>query len=245
METKQLDDLHENPNNPRTLSNHDGNALATSLKEFGDLSGIVYNVRTDRLVGGHQRAKTFKKLGGKSSVVITQRFAEPNSVGTTAVGYLTYNGEFYAYREVDWDEPREMSANVAANRISGDWEFEKLSNVNTFLEQAGGDYLRLTGQTNEEINKLKNLGSEPEQQTPDDGFIHLSFQLTKEQAVFVQEALDNIKAGDWFIPDEQNISIEGNALAGLARKHLEEFSADSNQEPQTDPEVPQNPSATI
>lgn len=48
--------LQPAPYNPRKISPEGLENLAASLREFGDLSGIVRNVRTDRLVGGHQRA---------------------------------------------------------------------------------------------------------------------------------------------------------------------------------------------
>ena len=44
--------------NPRNITNRRLKALAASMEEFGDLSGIVYNHRTDRLISGHQRIKT-------------------------------------------------------------------------------------------------------------------------------------------------------------------------------------------
>lgn len=47
METKQLSDLHEDPKNPRKISEFDFNNLKESMKMFGDLGGIVRNITTD------------------------------------------------------------------------------------------------------------------------------------------------------------------------------------------------------
>jgi hypothetical protein len=44
--------------NPRCISDTELETLKRSLHDFGDLSGIVVNVRTGNLVGGHQRIKT-------------------------------------------------------------------------------------------------------------------------------------------------------------------------------------------
>lgn len=160
MDTRPIDELNENPKNPRTMSDHSGNALATSMKEFGDMSGIVFNVRTKHLVGGHQRIKVLNRLlKGKKEVVITNNFAEPDHVGTVALGYVAYDNRQFAYREVDWDEGRELAANVAANRISGEFNIDMLAQVNYELSQLenGSGLLELTGQTNDEINKLLDM----------------------------------------------------------------------------------------
>jgi DNA modification methylase len=96
-------------------------------------------------------------MDGTKQVVITQRFDQPNHVGTVAVGYVTYNGEFYGYREVDWPLDRETAANIAANRISGDWDEALLAEMDWWLKENNPDMLALTGQTDDEISRL--LGS--------------------------------------------------------------------------------------
>jgi DNA modification methylase len=154
VETKKLDELIGNKKNPRTMSKHDADALKKSINEFGDLSGIVFNVQTNQLVGGHQRIETFKRLTGERNVVITQRFETANRVGTVAVGYITYNGEFYGYREVDWPLDRETAANIAANRIQGEFDLDLLAEMDWWLKENNPDMLALTGQTDEEISRL-------------------------------------------------------------------------------------------
>ena len=162
METKDISDLKANPKNPRTLSEHDGKALAKSMSTFGDLSCIVYNIRTQQLVGGHQRVSVLTKLiGGNNAVSITERFDTPDDVGTVALGYVTHDNKKFAYREVDWDEPKELAANIAANRIQGEFQLDMLAQINYELSQLenGQDLLALTGQTVDEINKLLGMVS--------------------------------------------------------------------------------------
>lgn len=43
--------------NPRTITKPALEALGHAMREFGDLGGVVLNVRTGNLVGGHQRVK--------------------------------------------------------------------------------------------------------------------------------------------------------------------------------------------
>ncbi len=175
METKQLEDLKGNPNNPRSISKEDYTALKNSISKFGDLSGIVFNETTGQLAGGHMRTKAFQELDGSKQIVITQRYDEPTKTGTIAIGYVTLNGETYGYREVRWDEGTEKAANIAANRISGEWDKDLLAQINYELSKLenGADLLSLTGQTEEEISKLLDMvganGEQVEDEAPPRG----------------------------------------------------------------------------
>lgn len=163
MDDINFDDLKANVKNPRKMSKHDAASLKTSMTEFGDLSGIVLNTATNQLVGGHQRVETFKQLDGLKKVVITQRFAQPTTVGTTAYGYVTYGGEFFGFREVTWPvdgkdadgrevSSKEMAANIAANRIQGEFDIDLLSEMDWWLKENNPDMLEWTGQTPEELS---------------------------------------------------------------------------------------------
>lgn len=224
METKKLDELKANPKNPRLMTNHDADSLKRSLGEFGDLSGIVYNTRTGQLVGGHQRVETFRGLGGAAEVVITQRFADANSVGTTAIGYLPYNGEFFNYREVDWPADRETAANIAANRIQGDWDTLLLAEMDQWLKENNPDLLEMTGQTEDEINRLLGQEEAPAA-ADDDGRSHLSFKLTEAQYETVERALSVIKT-QHNLQMPENSDTDGNALFVMSRDYLERQPSD-------------------
>lgn len=159
METKNLDDLKENPKNPRRIDKHDFNLLVETMKEYGDLSGIVFNRRTGQLVGGHQRKQAFNKMGGQKNVIITENFEVPNKQGTVALGYVNVDNEQFAYREVDWDAGREASANIAANRIQGQFDLDLLAQVNYEISQLddGDELLKLSGQTDDEVSRLLDM----------------------------------------------------------------------------------------
>ena len=123
------------PYNPRTISDHDLAALARSMHEFGIVEPIVINRRTGRIVGGHQRVKA----------------AEASGIEELPVVY------------VDLDETQEKQLNIALNRISGEFDMEKLGDLLKELEDGGAD-LDLTGFTSTEIDDLIR-GME----TPDEG----------------------------------------------------------------------------
>ena len=157
MESKNLSDLKANPKNPRTINKHDFEALIQSIKTFGDLSGVVLNRTTGQLVGGHQRVEAFKRIGGQP--VIEETLEAPNSVGTVARGHVLVGDEKFTYREVIWDADFESAANVAANRIQGQFDLDLLAEVTYQLTQSqnGAQLTTLTGQTEDEINRLLKM----------------------------------------------------------------------------------------
>lgn len=114
-----LKDLKPNPKNPRTITDAKLDQLKKALTEFGDLGGVVYNARTEQLIGGHQRSKLFSE---NAKVVIERHYDTPTRTGTIAEGYIEFEGERFRYRQVDWDVTKEKLANLAANKGAGDWD---------------------------------------------------------------------------------------------------------------------------
>jgi hypothetical protein len=228
MENKSLSDLTPNITNPRTMGKHDDESLGKGLNKYGDLGGIVFNVALNQLVGGHQRVRKFKSMGGESAVVITQKFDTPTATGTVALGYIKYNDEYYAYREVSWDnEAHDLAANVMANRAGGDFDLEKLADVNEIIRQQDAELLAFTGQTDDEIEKLNQLGSqlEPEQTEKQNT---MTFKPEPEQAEIIDEALNYVLAKVHVTTG--NMDIRANALTYICTKFLERL---HDEQPQT------------
>lgn len=124
---RDLKELKAYAKNPRKMKKEDFEKLQASLDEFGDLSGVVFNRQTGQLVGGHQRTNIFRQKG--ANVVITEEYKKPSKTGTVAEGYVELDGERYSYREVDWNEEQEARANILANKVSGQWDFDMLANA--------------------------------------------------------------------------------------------------------------------
>ena len=120
----KISDLKPNARNPRKISTPQRTALKKSLAEFGDLGGVVYNARTKRLVGAHQRTSA---LPSDAKVTIVTKYPQPTKTGTIAEGFIEADGERYAYREVSWDEQREATAMLAANKHGGSWDNDLLA----------------------------------------------------------------------------------------------------------------------
>lgn len=112
----KISQLQANPENPRTITPDALAGLKKSLAKFGDLSGVVFNRRTGRLVGGHQRVKIFEDENPKIEMM------------SEDIGYFVYEGHRFTYREVDWSEAKEAQANLSANNpdIQGTWELNLL-----------------------------------------------------------------------------------------------------------------------
>ena len=143
----KVKNLKPAPYNPRKISDKKLEMLGKSMTEFGDLSGIVYNRRTNRLVGGNQR---YKHLDPSWTI---EKSSHKDDVGTVAVGHVEGPHGRWAYREVDWDEKRELAANIAANKHGGEWDMPLLKDMFTEIDDGEFD-IELTGFEGDELSKL-------------------------------------------------------------------------------------------
>ena len=103
--------------------------LKHSLMEFGYVEPVIWNKTTGHVVGGHQRLK----------VLI--------DTGVTEIECVV----------VEMGEEKEKALNVALNKISGEWDKEKLSLLIADLQGADFD-VSLTGFDVADIDKLLNAG---------------------------------------------------------------------------------------
>ena len=97
--------------NPRKISDEALQGLTKSLERFGYVEPIIYNARTERIIGGHQRVKALQNIGQKEAEVVV----------------------------VDLDEHEEKALNLSLNNaaIQGEWDSEKL---NIVLEELRCDF---------------------------------------------------------------------------------------------------------
>jgi hypothetical protein len=126
--------------NPRKISPQKARILKKTMDKYGDISGVTYNNRLGRLVGGHQRCDTLEN----ATISYVKQYEKPNEVGTIAIGFIEQNGECFFYREVDWDEETHSAAALAANNGAGEWDWLKLKEIVMDLEGLDWD-MELTG----------------------------------------------------------------------------------------------------
>lgn len=99
--------------------------LYNSIEEFGYVSPIIVNKNNNVIIGGHQRYKVLRELGYKEIDCIL----------------------------VDLDEQREKALNIALNKIEGEWDMDKLSELFADFQAEGFD-VSLTGFDKSEIDDL-------------------------------------------------------------------------------------------
>ena len=127
--------------------------LKNSIQEFGYVEPIIVNDRTGKVIGGHQRINVLKDLGYKEVEVV----------------------------HVDLDDAHEKALNVALNKISGNWDAEKLEdllrdiNLNTDLD------VEFTGFDNDELATIFG-GSVDLPEDLDDYFRGLTEQEEQKKA---------------------------------------------------------------
>ena len=176
MKKNTVDTLRPNSKNPRKISDEKLNMLKKTIEEFGDLSGIVFNTKTKQLVGGHQRAKVL----AKGEITIEKKFPKPTKTGTIAVGFVTFGGEKFSYREVAWPKEKEYAANIAANKGAGEWDLPALSELLTTIEEKGLD-MELTLFDKDELADLILFPEEEEEDEKSSGKKKVEFEIDTEK----------------------------------------------------------------
>lgn len=169
-EISLITSLNNSDKNPRHITPSKLDALNKSLAQFGDLGGIVLNVKTKRLVGGHQRIASFKQA--EVSATIERRLPKPDKTGTVAYGFIEMHGTRFSYREVNWPERRERLANIAANKHGGTFDDTALSQLLNDLQKSSELDLSLIGFDQAEYDGLiarltppqRTIDAEPQMQ---------------------------------------------------------------------------------
>lgn len=115
--------------NPRSITEKDFELLKESLKRNGDLSGIVHDLNSNQVVGGNQRSRAVNLFDGNAEIVIETQYDEPDNQGTVAWGYVLWEGNRYSYRAVRFTPEQCDEANILANSVGGDWDWDILANM--------------------------------------------------------------------------------------------------------------------
>ncbi len=101
MPIDKLDPAYYNPRKDLKPGDPEYEKLKKSIQEFDLVEPLVWNERTSRLIGGHQRLKVLQELGYTKVEVSV----------------------------VDLPEEKEKALNVALNKIQGDWDYVKLKDL--------------------------------------------------------------------------------------------------------------------
>lgn len=128
IERKKTADLFPADYNPRKdlkPGDNEYEKLKRSIEQFGYVEPVIWNKTTGCVVGGHQRLKVLVDMGIDEIDCVV----------------------------VELDENKEKALNVALNKISGDWDKDKLALLIADLQGADFD-VSLTGFEPAEIDTL-------------------------------------------------------------------------------------------
>lgn len=126
--TKKITELIPADYNPRKKlkpGDKEYEKLKKSLMEFGYVDPVIWNEKTGRVVGGHQRLEVMADLGIDEATVSV----------------------------VSLDEAKEKALNLALNKISGEWDMPKLKDLLEELDTGAFD-IEITGFDAGEIENL-------------------------------------------------------------------------------------------
>lgn len=125
--------------------------IKNSIINFGYVEPIIIN-KDFTVIGGHQRLKVLKELNYEKIECIV----------------------------VDLDKTQEKALNIALNKISGEWNTEKLENLLQELLQENFD-VNLTGFDSEEIDNILNeyLDTEEDEFDIDEAINEIQEPITK------------------------------------------------------------------
>src|SRR3990167_8156473 len=127
---------------PRKITDSQFRKLRASLREFGFVEPVVVNRHPGRenvIVGGHMRVRA----------AIAEAMTEAPC--------------FF----VDLDPQKEKLLNIALNRISGDWDEEKLAEMVYKLNEEGAD-LTLSGFEEHEVSRILDDVMQVEEEEPEE-----------------------------------------------------------------------------
>ncbi|EGO8492651.1 DNA modification methylase [Enterococcus faecalis] len=145
IEKMKLSELRPAEYNPRVELKpgmEEYEKLKQSILEFGFVDPPIFNKRTGNLVGGHQRVTVAKDLG----------------IGEIEVSI------------VDLPIEKEKALNIALNKISGQWDEDKLA---LLLNELDENELNISGFTDKEIQEVidqYDMRLDLETEAIDDGF---------------------------------------------------------------------------
>lgn len=178
-----------NPRKELTLDDREYQKIKTSIETFGYVDPIIIN-KDKTIIGGHQRLNVLRDLGYTDIDVI----------------------------EIDIDKTKEKALNVALNKISGEWDIDKLGLLLNELKTDNFD-LDITGFDADELDGiLFNVDELDDTFDLKDGdrtpIQTMSLTFSDDQAEIINEAIDKMKQTDTYknYEDFINENSNGNAL---------------------------------
>lgn len=139
----KITDIKPADYNPRKISGKEYDNLMSSIREFGLVDPIIINLNDNTVIGGHQRYDVLMDMYMLGDIDNELSVLKMGDIGWVFIDdQLKVKNEDY-----------EKALNIALNKISGEWDIEKLAFVLDELDEDGFD-VELTGFGSEEVKKL-------------------------------------------------------------------------------------------
>lgn len=141
MTLDELNPAEYNPRKPLAPGDVEYEQIKQSILTFGMVEPIIWNRLTGNVVGGHQRLTVLRDLGHETVEVSV----------------------------IEVTEEQEKALNIALNKISGEWDDDRLSALlDELAANADNMLLTLTGFTEEELDEMFDLGDGGVPPSPDE-----------------------------------------------------------------------------
>lgn len=192
IEKIKLTDIVPATYNPRQISNEEKQKLKNSIDNFGIVEPILINLsNNNQIIGGHQRFDVLFE----QHLLDNDLYAELN---------LLRLNESYGWVFPDNDktlesEDMEKALNLVLNRVSGDWDQNKLHAIFQDLKESGFNQMGLTGFNNDEITGFtglsNNMASADETSTITDDDINLdnNMIIPEDEPEYDESIADSIE----------------------------------------------------
>ena len=111
----KIDDIKPASYNPRKIDTKNFKKLSDSIEKFGLVDPIIINLKNHNIIGGHQR---FDYL------YYEKKDTELHLIELGDIGWVFSDTDLSIK-----DENHEKALNLALNRISGEWKYDELNNI--------------------------------------------------------------------------------------------------------------------
>ena len=181
IEHVPIDSLHPWDANPRQMPPREMESLQRSVAQWGLVQPLVVRRADNSIIGGHQRLEAARALGLKTVPVV---FVDISAEEATAL-------------------------NLALNRISGEWDMEKLGELLEELQRLPGIDETLTGFSTDEIDDI--LAELERQKAPDprEGSFPLAAEALQE---WMDHAPTRVSKGELWLLGRHRL-LCGDSLA--------------------------------
>lgn len=139
----KITDIIPSEYNPRKITDEEYIKLSNSIQEFGFVDPIIINLKNNHIIGGHQRYN-----------FLLNQYIQNNEYETLKLLKLGDIGWVFPETELTVEnDDYEKALNIALNKISGEWDDEKLNELFQDLQLNEFD-LDLTGFSNLELEEF-------------------------------------------------------------------------------------------